>query len=362
MNYNRKLVLADSTVFPGNGFGSSEEVVAEVIFHTGMTGYEHILTDPAYTEQAVVMTYPMVGNYGISQDEMDADSNGATALIVKEYCEIPSNWRMVKSINEYMVERKIVGLSDVDTRALTIKIRETGTMRGIIVDENTSTEAALEKLNEKINKQDSVKSVAPIASYKVVVKNKKFRVAYVALGATSQAVIEELVSRSCEVIVIPATRLTVDVLQSMNPDGILIGNGPGNPKDVLDLVPVIAELQKDYSIFGIGLGFQLIALANGATTSKMTFGHHGANVPVKDTFRNRTFITQQNHLFMVDNESLANTNLVLTQFALNDNTVQGVTHAHYPVFGVQYMPEVHTGPADSKYLFDQFVDSLVKND
>ena len=361
MEFNRKLVLSDGTVFPGNGFGTIKEAVAEVIFYTGMTGYEKVLTDGAYAGQAVVMTYPMIGNYGISNDDYQSTRGGAAALIVKEYCEAPSNWRMSKSLDTFLKERDVVGLCDVDTRALTIKIRSNGTMKGIIVDASVSDEDAVAKLNTVATITDHVKQVSPPESYKIPVKNKKFRVALLSFGANVEGLINELVNRDCEVVVVPYNTSAKDI-DALSPDGIMLGNGPGNPADLSEVLPVIKELQTKYPLFGICLGHQLLALANGATTKEMKFGHHGENIPVKDVATGRTLITAQNHCYQVNTESLEETDLELTHYAINDDTTQGVKHQKYPVFSVQFLPEVHTGPQDSKDLFDQFVKSLGGNE
>ena len=360
MNYNRKLVLADGTVFLGNGFGSNEEVIAEVIFHTDMTGYQEILTDPSYYNQMVVMTYPMIGNYGISNDDYQLSIGGASALIVKEYCEMPSNWRSAKSLDEFLKERKISGLCDVDTRALTTKIREDGTIRGIIVDINASDTDAVAKLKSTPIINDHVNQVSPTESYKIPVKKKKFRVALISFGAKVEGLINELVHRDCEVIVVPYNASAEDI-NALSPDGVMLGNGPGNPSDLQKVIPIIKELQTKYPLFGVCLGHQLLALAGGATTSKMKFGHHGGNIPVKDIATGRTLITAQNHIYKVDADSLAETNLELTHYAINDDTVEGIKHKQYPAFSVQFLPEVHIGSQDSQYLFDQFVQSLEGN-
>ena len=359
MNFNRKLVLADGTVFPGNGFGANEEVFGEVIFSTGMTGYQEILTDPTYYSQMVVMTYPMIGNYGMTQEDCESSNYGATALIVKEYCEVPSNWRSVKTLNEFLKERNISGICDVDTRALTIKLREAGTMKGIIVDNNVTDTDAIAKLNLAPTITDHVKQTVSEESYKASVENKKFRVVLMAFGAKEERVRHELTTRDCEVIVVPY-HTSAEVIDALKPDGIVLGSGPGNPVATPEVLPVIKELQVKYPLFGINLGHQLLALANGATTSKMKFGHHGGNIPVKDLATGRTLITSQSHDYQVDTDSLAGTELELTHYAINDDTICGIKHKQYPAFSVQFLPEMHVGPQDSKYLFDQFVASFSK--
>ena len=357
MEYNKKLVLVDGTVFHGNGFGHDQEVVAEVIFNTGMTGYEDVITDGSYLEQAVVMTYPVIGNYGITQEVLDAPSNGLMALIVKEHCVNPSNWRSVATIDEALATKGIVGLTDVDTRALAIKIRHEGTMKGIIVDSSVTDADAIAKLNSVAPVTEHAPKMVLQDSYTVETNDEWETVALIDFGANQDALVNELTKRDCEVVVLPYTT-SIEDIEAVNPCGVILGNGPGNPADLTAVLPVIQGLQEKYPLFAVNLGHQLFALANGATTSKMKFGHHGKNVPVKDITTGRTLITVQNHLYQVDKESLNETNLELTHYALNDGTVQGVKHKKYPAFSVQFLAEAHTGPADSQYLFDQFVASL----
>ena len=356
MKYNRKLVLADGTVFPGNSFGSTKTVIAEVVFNTGMTGYQETLTDPSYYNQMVVMTYPMIGNSGINSDDYESSNYGAQALIVKEYCEVPSNWKSAKTIDEFLKERQTPGLCDVDTRALTIKIREGGAIRGIITDYDVPDADAIAQLNATPIVTDHVKQVTSTDIYKIEVAHKKFRIVLMSFGA-KDGIIDELLKRDCEVIVIPYNT-TVEIIDSFNPDGILLSNGPGNPADIPEVLPVIRKLQAKYPLFGICLGHQLFALANGATTSKMKFGHRGANIPVKDIATGKIHMTSQNHSYQVNLDSLKNTDLELTHYAINDDTVEGVKHQKYPAFTVQYHPEANPGPHDSKYLFDQFLETL----
>ena len=355
MDYNRKLVLSDGTVFFGNGFGSDKEVIAEVVFNTGMTGYQDVLTDPSYYKQMVCMTYPLIGNSGINDDSNES-KHGAAALIVKQYCEMPSNWRSSKTLADFLDERNIPGLCDVDTRALMIKIRRVGVIRAIIVDVNVATADAVAKINAAPSARDHVKQVAPKNSYTISTPNKKFRIVFIAFNEKNE-IINELVARRCEVIVVPYNSKSADI-DALNPDGIVIGNGPGNPVDIPEVLPVIRNLQTQYPLFSVCLGHQLFALANGATTSKMKFGHHGHNVSVKDLTNGRTFVTTQSHSYQVDKETLKEANLELTHFCLNDDTVEGLKHIKHPAFSVSYKPEAHLGPNDSKYLFDQFIASL----
>ena len=352
--YNRKLVLADGTVFLGTSFGCDASVVAEVVFNTGMTGYQEILSDPSYFGQMVVMTYPLIGNYGINDQDFESFAPAASALIVKEYCEVPSNWRTRKTLDEYLKQKKIPGLFNVDTRALTIKIREHGSIRAIIVNLEVSDEEALSKLNAIPVLNRHVEYVSTKIMY--TAPGEKYRIVLVDFGV-KKGIIRELTARGCEVIVVPFNT-TAEEISNLNPDGVMLSNGPGDPKDVTEAIPMIQEIQTKYPIFGICLGHQLFALANGADTKKMKFGHHGCNHPVKDLTTNKVHITSQNHGYQVDQDSIKKTELEVTHIALNDQTVEGLQHKKYKAFTVQYHPEACPGPDDSSYLFDRFMNLL----
>jgi len=352
--YNRKLVLADGTVFFGTAFGAENSVVGEVVFNTGMTGYQEILSDPSYFGQMVVMTYPLIGNYGINDQDFESFAPATSALIVKEYCEVPSNWRSRKSLNEFLKQKQIPGLHNVDTRALTIKIREHGSIRAVIVDSQVSDEEALAQLNEVPVLNRHVEHVSTKITY--TAPGEKYRIVLVDFGV-KKGIIRELTARGCEVIVVPFNTPAQEII-NLNPDGVMLSNGPGDPKDVTEAISMIQEIQSYYPIFGICLGHQLFALANGADTKKMKFGHHGCNHPVKDLQTNKVHITSQNHGYQVDQQSLEKTELEVTHLALNDQTVEGLRHTKYKAFTVQYHPEACPGPDDSSYLFDRFVSSL----
>jgi len=349
--YNRKLVLADGTVFLGATFGDPKSVVAELVFNTGMTGYQEILSDPSYYGQMVVMTYPLIGNYGINDQDFESFAPAVSALIVKEYCESPSNWRNRKSLSDLLKQKNIPGLCHVDTRALTKKIREHGSINAIIVDSELSVEDALAQLNATPILKRHVEKVSTQITY--TAPGTKQRIVLVDFGV-KKGIVRELTSRGCEVIVVPF-KTTAAEIANLNPEGVILSNGPGDPKDVTEAIPMIQEVQTRYPIFGICLGHQLFALANGADTKKMKFGHHGCNHPVKDLRTNKIHITSQNHGYQVDQESIKNTNLDVTHLALNDGTVEGLHHKLYPAFTVQYHPEAGPGPSDASFLFDQFI-------
>ena len=352
--YNRKLVLADGTVFKATAFGDTKSVVAEVVFNTGMTGYQEILSDPSYFGQMVVMTYPLIGNYGINDQDFESFAPAASALIVKEYNEMPSNWRSRKTLDEFLKLKGIPGLCNVDTRALTIKIREHGSVKAIIVDSEVSDEQALQMLAAAPDLNRHVEHVSTKFTYSA--PGGKKRIVLVDFGVKNN-IMRELAARDCEINVVPFNTTAEDII-NMNPDGVVLSNGPGDPKDVVEALPMIREVQEKFPLFGICLGHQLFALANGADTTKMKFGHHGCNHPVKDLLTNKVHITSQNHGYEVNQESISKTDLEVTHLALNDNTVEGLRHKKFNAFTVQYHPEAGPGPDDATYLFDRFMENI----
>lgn len=352
--YNRKLVLADGTVFKGTAFGDTGSVVAEVVFNTGMTGYQEILSDPSYFGQMVVMTYPLIGNYGINDQDFESFAPGASALIVKEYCEVPSNWRSRKTLDEYLKQKGIAGICDVDTRALTIKIREHGSIQAMIVDASMSDEEALEILKATPAMKRHVEHVSTKITY--TAPGAGNRIVLVDFGV-KKGIIQNLTARGCEVIVVPFNT-TAEEISHLNPDGVMLSNGPGDPKDVTEALPMIRDIQAKFPVFGICLGHQLFALANGADTEKMKFGHHGCNQPVKDLLTNKVHITSQNHGYQVEAGSVAATDMEITHLALNDQSVEGLRHTKFNAFTVQYHPEANPGPDDAAYLFDRFMANI----
>ncbi|MCL2372785.1 MAG: carbamoyl phosphate synthase small subunit [Defluviitaleaceae bacterium] len=346
MGFDRKLVLADGTVIMGNGFGSREEVIREVVFQTTKTGYMDVLTDSDNYNQIVVMTHSNSDGDEINQDSPDA-FQGASALIVSKYCS---------KLDVFLKDKNIPALCDVDTYALTKKIREDGVMYGIIVDSSVSDDLALVKLVAAPYVTNHVKQVSPKKPYKVLVENKKFRVAVVAFTA-KKGIINELTTRDCEVIVFPYNA-SAEEIEAHQPDGVVFTSGPGDPMDLPELSPVILALQEKYPMFGICLGHQLFAIANGAKASKMKFGHRGEDVPVMDIATGKTLATVQNHGYHVEPDSLEGTDLEVTQYAIEDGSIEGLKHKKYPAFTVQYHPEAHPEPQDANYLFDKFVESL----
>ena len=352
--YDRKLVLEDGTVFLGTAFGCKDEVIGEVVFNTGMTGYQEILSDPSYFGQIVTMTYPLIGNYGINHYDFESFGLAASALIVREYCDAPSNWRHAKTLEDYLIEKCIPGLCNVDTRALTIKIREHGAIRGMIADINKSDEEILAFLNAAPILNRHVTYVSTKTMY--TAPGTGHRIVLVDFGV-KKGIVRELTARGCEVIVVPFDT-SAQAIEQLNPNGVVLSNGPGDPKDVVEALPMIREIQTKYPLFGVCLGHQLFALANGADTKKMKFGHRGCNHPVKDLRTNKVHITSQNHGYEVDHDSVTTTDLDVTHLALNDRTVEGLRHKLYNAFTIQYHPEASPGPDDASYLFDEFIATI----
>ncbi|WP_026906049.1 glutamine-hydrolyzing carbamoyl-phosphate synthase small subunit [Paucisalibacillus globulus] len=352
----RKLVLEDGTIFIGKGFGSDKEISGEVVFNTGMTGYQEIISDPSYCGQIVTLTYPLIGNYGINRDDFETVAPFINGLIVKEYSEYPSNFRSDESIDSFLKAHDIPGLSGIDTRKLTKVIRKAGTMRGYIADTEIPEEVLLKRLANTPVPHNQVKQISTTKPY--IVPGRGHRIVLVDFGM-KHGILRELTKRNCHVTVVPYN-YPADSILRLKPDGIMLTNGPGDPVNVPEAIEMIQKVVPTIPIFGICLGHQLLALACGAQTEKMKFGHRGGNHPVKDLENGKTFLTSQNHGFAVNRASLENTDLVLTQIALNDNSVEGIKHRIYPAFSVQYHPESSPGPEDSNYLFDEFL-SLIDN-
>lgn len=347
----RQLVLEDGTTFVGEAFGSLETRQGEVVFNTGMTGYQEILSDPSYAEQMVTMTYPLIGNYGINRDDFESIQPSISGLIVKEFCEHPTNFRNEETLDSFLKANDIPGLAGIDTRKLTKRIRTHGTMKGVLAPADSSSLELVDSLNERRPNHQLVKTVSTGKPY--VVPGRGHRIVLVDLGM-KHGILRELTKRNCHVTVVPYYYSAENILR-LKPDGIMLTNGPGDPKHVPESIDMVKQLIGKIPVFGICLGHQLISLACGADTEKLKFGHRGSNHPVKDLQINKTYMTSQNHGYAVTKESLNNTDLELTQVALNDGTVEGVQHRKYPVFSAQYHPESSPGPDDTNYLFDQFI-------
>ncbi len=356
----RKLVLASGSEYYGEGFGSDRDSVCEVVFNTSMAGYQEIVSDPSYTDQAVCMTYPIIGNYGITDEDYETKTPTIGALIVRDYNDNPSNFRYTKTLGELMQEYNIPGLAGVDTRRLTREIRSAGSQKGLICSADMPIEAAMELLAETELRHDQVRRVSCAKRWYSRTSNHKYTVVAVDCGI-KLGMVKALNARGCNVTVVPYNT-TAEEIDFMKPDGILLSNGPGDPEDVPEVVETVRALRGRYPIMGICLGHQMIALAHGARTYKLKCGHRGGNHPVRELATGHIEMTSQNHSYAVDPDSLAGTGLEVTHVNLLDNTVEGLRSADGTIFSVQYHPESKPGPQDSAYLFDRFVAMLGKGE
>ncbi|WP_334136700.1 carbamoyl phosphate synthase small subunit [Muricomes intestini] len=348
------LILEDGTVFEGKHIGSDKDMISEIVFNTSMTGYLEVLTDPSYAGQAVVMTYPLIGNYGVTPD-MESKKAWPDGYIVRELSRMPSNFRCEKTLQEFLKEQDIPGIADVDTRALTQVLREKGTMNGMITaNENYNLEEILPKL--KTYQVGDVVSKAT-CSEKYVLPGSGKKVALLDLGAKNN-IANSLNKRGCEVTVYPA-HTTAEEIISAHPDGIMLSNGPGDPADCISIIEEIKKLyQTNIPVFAICLGHQLMALALGASTYKLKYGHRGGNHPVKDLKTGRVYISSQNHGYVVDDKSM-DSNIAVPAFVnVNDKTNEGLEYKGKNIFTVQFHPEACPGPQDSGYLFDRFMNMM----
>lgn len=351
-----KLVLEDGSVFYGNIISAST-AVGEVVFNTGMSGYQEVLTDPSYCGQIITMTFPLIGNYGMAELFAQAKKSYARGFVISELCEMPSNCLLEENLSDYLTKRNIPCIYGVDTRAITKRIRAHGTMKGVIVPHDMS-QSEIDALMAQPLKLDVVDEVTTKEIYKIPGEGAK--VVVMDFGI-KQNILNSLSKVGFDLTVVPA-RTTAKEILSMNPDGVFLSNGPGDPQDVPYAVETIKELLGKIPLFGICLGHQLIALACGADTYKLKFGHRGSNQPVKNLAMGRVHITSQNHGYAVKEESLAGKDFIVTHRAVNDGTVEGIRHKSLPLFSVQYHPEAAPGPDDNTYLFDEFLTLLKKGE
>ena len=350
------LLLADGRIFEGKSFGYQGETTGEVCFNTGMTGYQEILTDPSYCRQIVTMTSPHIGNYGINEEDIESENIQVAGFAIKEETMTPSNWRSTQSLGEYLKKNKIVGIKEIDTRSLTRHIRDKGAMNGIISSNDLNIQSLEKKLKEfpDMNGLDLAKDVTTKKKYKWPGKGQ-YKVAVIDFGIKKN-ILRLLSDAGCELTVFPASIKAEDIL-SFEPDGVFLSNGPGDPIAVTYGIETVKKLLGKVPLFGICLGHQILALALGASTFKLKFGHRGINHPVRNNEKNTVEITSQNHGFAVDLDSLP-PNVISTHINLNDNTSGGIRCTDIPAFSVQYHPESSPGPHDSRYLFNQFIEMM----
>ena len=377
-----RLALEDGTVYEGEAFGAVGEKTGEVVFNTSMIGYQEILTDPSYKGQIVTMTYPLIGNYGVNLDDMESIHPHVEGFVVREYQPSPSNWRSTDALNTFLTHHNVIGISGVDTRAITRRLRGEGVMKGVISTEDLDPDSLIEKARQSpgLIGRDLVKEVTTETSYRW--ENDRphpinldtddvdriwnsfddstgYRIVVLDYGAKYN-ILRNLNKRQCCVLVVPASYTASEILR-LKPDGIMLSNGPGDPDAVDYAVRELKGLIGQKPIFGICLGHQLLGLALGGTRFKLKFGHRGANQPVKHLPTNRVEITSQNHGFAIEPDSLDTRKVELTHINLNDQTLEGMRHREYPVFSVQYHPEASPGPHDAGYLFDKFINLIKAN-
>lgn len=356
--YDKKIVLENGKEFYGYGFGANKTAINEIVFNTSMVGYQEIISDPSYTDQMVCMTYPLIGNYGMADDDYETRVPTMGGLIVREYNDLPSNFRYTKTLSEVLDEYDIPGISGVDTRMITRIIRDEGSQKVMICNAHKPIEEAIAEIHAYNIPTDMVSRVSCKKRYYSRTPNHRFDVVAIDCGIKLN-IIRKLNEKGCNVTVVPYD-ITADEILKMKPDGLFLSNGPGNPENVHTVINVVKELCGKLPIFGICLGHQMISLALGAKTFKMKFGHRGGNHPVMNLETGKIEITSQNHSYAVDVDSLEGTPLKLTHKNLLDNTAEGVESAENKIFSVQYHPESAPGPQDSAYLFDKFIDLMAK--
>lgn len=366
------LILADGTVFEGKSIGAQGKTIGETVFTTGMTGYLETLTDPSYFGQIVTQTFPLIGNYGVIPSDAESMQSWVRGYIVREICDLPNNFRCQKTLDEYLKEQKIVGICGIDTRALTKKLRESGVMNGMLLSGNEADAFSDEVLINYIEEIKQYKIRLAVESVSISKKditnsnnleknksnNKVKKVVLWDFGAKAN-IARELCKRGCEIITVPYGTSAKEIID-INPDGIMLSNGPGDPSDNTKIIQEIAKLcESNIPIFGICLGHQLLALARGATTSKLKYGHRGGNHPVKNLETGRVYITSQNHGYAVEAQSLPSF-AKMSFMNVNDGTCEGVKYCDIPAFSVQFHPEACGGPKDTNFLFDDFIKLMEK--
>lgn len=344
-----QLILENGKVFTGKAFGYIKETVGEVVFTTGMTGYQETLTDPSFAGQIVTMTYPLIGNYGINLEDMESIKPYLKGFVVREKCDLPNNWRCEMELDGFLSQHKIMGIEGIDTRALTRTLRNSGTMRGIITTRDDLTPSQIKQKFDTFTNKNAVKEVTIEKPY--TVNGRGTHLAVLDCGI-KKGILKELEKRGCKLSVFPAFA-TYEEIMAVNPDAIFLGNGPGDPKDIPTVIEVVKKLiDTKIPVLGICLGHQILGLALGCNTKRLKFGHHGGNHPVKDLKTGNVFITSQNHEFVVCDLS---DEVEPTFINVNDGSIEGIKHKTKPIYSVQFHPEANPGPLDMQFLFDRFL-------
>lgn len=352
---NKKLILESGDIFYGKGFGTNENFEGEIIFHTGITGYQEIISDPAYFDQIICMTYPLIGNYGINRDDYEGIKPSVKGLIVKELCDFPSNFRSQIPLNDFFKKKNISGIQDIDTRRLTRILREKGKQKGKIVDIDINEEDIINDLRNSINSLQQVANVSTETPYASPGRGSK--IVILDFG-TKLGILRELSLRNCDITVMPHNTSTEEILL-MNPDGLLLSGGPGNPQELSYAQETVRQLIGKVPILGINLGHLILGMACRAKIKPLKTGIHGGT-PVLNLANQKVILTSQNQNFSLEQESLKNTDLEETYITLNNKLNQGIRHKKYACFSVQFNPEANPGPEDARYIFDEFIDMIEK--
>lgn len=350
----RLLLLEDGTLFEGKAFGAPANSVGELVFTTSMTGYQETITDQSFNGQIIIFTYPMIGNYGINRDDYESITPTCRGIVVKEHARVASNWRNNMTLDAFLKGKGIPGISGIDTRLLAKKLRNVGTMKATIIDKDDDIKHALDQLKATVLPVNQVAQVSTMKAYPSPGVGRN--IAVIDFGL-KHSILRELSKRHCNLTVLPY-QTTAEEILALSPDGVMLTNGPGNPKDVPEAIEMIQKIQGKVPIFGICLGHQLLALANGADTYKMRFGHRGLNHPVREIATGRIDFTSQNHGFAVNPKSIDSDQLMVTHTEVNDGSVEGIIHRRFPAFSVQYHPDAAPGPHDGLHLFDEFMELI----
>ena len=353
----RLLILEDGSVYEGIGFGGNDFRIGELIFQTGMCGYQETISDMSYYGQIIMMTFPAIGSVGINRDDFESMNPQLFGLVVKEYCDAPSNFRSEMTIDEYMKLKNIPGICDIDTREITRKIRDNGVMKAVMADEGADVDKIVKELKGAKDVTNGVSVVSAARPY-TIPNRGGHKVVLLDLGA-KYALIRELNARDCDIVSMPYDAKIEDIM-SVNPDGVIVSSGPGVPDYIPQTVETVKQIAAKMPVLGIGLGHQVVAQAMGAKVNEMKFGHHGNSTPIVNLEKNKVEFTAQNHRFDVDEESMKAAGLKVTHRALNDKSVEGFVHESLPVMGVQFNPEAAPGADDTMYIFDQFIEMLSK--